>query len=78
MAQSLQPKERLYSTGYSQILCKLCTKLSYRDAVEMISLFQRRDAKEDVKLRTLSDCVGRFGDRISTELEETTGRILDQ
>lgn len=76
MAQFMQPKERLYSTGYLQLSCKLCTKLSYRDAAEMINLFQHRDADETVKLRTFSDCVGRIGDRISNELEETTGRIL--
>ena len=76
MAQSIQPKERLYSTSYLQLSCKLCTKLSYRDAAEMRNLFQHRDVNETVKLRTFSDCVGRIGDQISKELEKTTGRIL--
>ena len=66
MAQSIQPKERLYSTGYLQLSCKLCTKLSYRDAAEMLNLFQHRDVNETVKLRTFSDCVGRIGDQIYT------------
>ena len=44
MAQSLQPKERVCSTGYMELSCRLCTKLSYRNATEMINLFQHRDA----------------------------------
>lgn len=55
MAQSLQPKERVCSTGYMELSCRLCTKLSYRNATEMINLFQHRDANETIKLRTLSD-----------------------
>lgn len=76
MAQSIQPKERLYSIGYQKQLCKLCTKLSYRDAAEIFNLFQHRDGSQTIKLRTLSDFVGRIGERISNELEETTERIL--
>lgn len=42
----------------------------------MISLFQHRGDNETVKLRTLSDSVGRIGKQISYELGKTTGRIL--
>ncbi len=76
LAQSIQPKERLYSNGYLNLSCKLCTKLSYRDAAEMINLFQHRDADQAMKLRTLSDCIERAGSRISDELEKTTGKVL--
>ena len=76
LAQSIQPKERLYSNGYLNLSCKLCTKLSYRDAAEMLSLFQHRDADQAMKLRTLSDCIERAGSRISDELEKTTGKVL--
>ena len=63
MAQSLRPKERVCSTGYMELSCRLCTKLSYRNATEMINLFQHRDAGEAVKLRTLSDSVERVGEQ---------------
>ena len=76
MAQSLQPKERVCSTGYMELPCRLCTKLSYRNATEMLNLFQHRDAGEAVKLRTLSDSVERVGEQISARLEETTQRVL--
>lgn len=76
MAHSIQPKEKIYSTGYLQLSCRLCTKLSYRDAAGMINLFQHRDDNEAVKLRTFSDCMGRIGGQISNELEKTTERIL--
>ena len=76
MAQSLQPKERVCSTGYMELSCRLCTKLSYRNATEMLNLFQHRDAGEAVKLRTLSDSVERVGEQISARLEETTQRVL--
>lgn len=42
----------------------------------MINLFHHRDDSEAMKLRTLSDCVGRIGEQVSNELKETTGRIL--
>lgn len=76
LAQSIQPKERLYSTGYLNLSCKLCTKLSYRDASEMLNLFQHRDSGQTIKLRTLSDCIGRIGNQISDKLEKTTEKIL--
>ena len=76
MAQSLQPKERVCSIGYMELSCRLCTKLSYRNAAEMLNLFQHRDAGEAVKLRTLSDSVERVGEQISARLEETTQKVL--
>ena len=76
MAQSLQPKERVCSTGYMELSCRLCTKLSYRNATEMINLFQHRDAGETIKLRTLSDSVERVGEQISARLEEMTQKVL--
>ena len=69
-------KGRHYSNGYLNLSCKLCTKLSYRDAAEMLNLFQHRDADQAMKLRTLSDCIERAGSRISDELEKTTGKVL--
>ncbi len=76
MAQSLQPKERVCSTRYMELSCRLCTKLSYRNATEMINLFQHRDAGETIKLRTLSDSVERVGEQISARLEEMTQKVL--
>lgn len=75
MAQSLQPKERVCSTGYMELSCRLCTKLSYRNATEMINLFQHRDAGETIKLRTLSDSVERVGEQISARLEGFIGSV---
>lgn len=75
LAQSIQPKERLYSNGCRDLSCKLCTKLSYRDAAEMLNRFQHRDASQTMKLRTLSGCMERMGSQISEELEKTTGNI---
>ncbi len=76
LAQSIQPKERLYSNSYLDLSCKLCTKLSYRNAAEILNLFQHRDAGQTMKLRTLSDCMERVESQISDELEKTTGRVL--
>lgn len=76
LAQSLQPKERVCSTGYMELSCRLCTKLSYRNATETLNLFQHRDAGETIKLRTLSDSVERVGEQISARLEETTQKVL--
>ena len=64
LAQSIQPKERLYSNGCRDLSCKLCTKLSYRDAAEMLNRFQHRDASQTMKLRTLSGCMERMGSQI--------------
>ena len=42
----------------------------------MLNLIQHRDASQTVKLRTLSDCMERVGNKISEELEKTAGRVL--
>lgn len=76
LAQSLRPKERVSSIGYLCLSSEICTKLSYREAVEVINLFQHRDSRGAVKLRTLSDCMDRIGGQISTALGETAERVL--
>ena len=73
----MQPKERVCSTGYTELSCRLCAKLSYRAATEMLNLLQHRDASEAVKLRTLSDSVERIGGQISARLEKTAQKVLE-
>lgn len=76
MAQSLQPKERIPSVGYLRLSSEICTKLSYREAVEIINHFQHRNGHDAIKLRTLADCMGRIGCKISQALGEASGRVL--
>lgn len=77
LALSLQPKERIASIEYLHLSSRICTKLSYRDATETINLFLHRSSQESVKLKTLSDCMDRTGNKISEALEETAERILE-
>ena len=75
MAQSLQPKERVCSTGYMELSCRLCTKTQLPECDRNDQSFQHRDAGETIKLRTLSDSVERVGEQISARLEEMTQKV---
>lgn len=72
----MQPKERISSIAYLLLSSKICTKLSYRDAAEMINLFFHRDSQDSIKLRTLSDSMDRIGGKISAGLEDIAGKVL--
>lgn len=64
--------------GYQRLTAELCTKLSYRESVKVINLFQHRPDSKAVRLRTLTDSMERIGGKISAALEETTEKVLER
>lgn len=77
IAASLQPKERIPSIAFLSLATRACIGQSYRSAAEMLNLFFHRDGQNSVKLRTLSDMIGRTGNRVSQKLAATTEKILN-
>lgn len=76
LGQSIQPKERMASIGYQRITAELCTRLSYRGAVEIINDIQHRKEGKTVKVCTMRDGIERMGRKIRENLEESAGKIL--
>ncbi len=77
LAESLKPEERIYSTEFTIKALKLCTKLSFRNAEELINSFLHRRTDDAIKLRTLSDYAERVGKKISNELIKNTSKALN-
>jgi len=77
LACSIQPKERIASLAYTFLSSKVCTKLSYRDAVQTLNLFFHRKKEDSIKLRTLADSMERLGEKIEDQLAEATDKILE-
>jgi len=65
LASSLQPEERIASLAYTLLSSKVCTKPSYRDAVQTLNLFLHRKEEDSIKLRTLADSMERLGGKIA-------------
>nr|WP_300842561.1 hypothetical protein [uncultured Acetatifactor sp.] len=76
LADSLQPKERVLSLSFLEAASCACTKTSYRDAADILNRFLGRTDINSIKLRTLSDSIGRIGAEISEELSDVTSHIL--
>lgn len=76
LADSLQPKERVLSLSFLEAASCACTKTSYRDAADILNRFLGRTDINSIKLRTLSDSIGRIGAEISEELSDVTAHIL--
>ncbi len=76
LADSLQPKERVLSLSFLEAASCVCTKTSYRDAADILNRFPGRTDINSIKLRTLSDSIGRIGAEISEELSDVTAHIL--
>ena len=76
LADSLQPKERVLSLSFLEAASCACTKTSYRDAADILNRFPGRTDINSIKLRTLSDSIGRIGAEISEELSDVTAHIL--
>ncbi len=75
-ADSLQPKERILSLSFLEAASCVCTKASYRDAVDILNRFLGRTGINTIKLRTLSDSICRIGTEVSEELSNITAHIL--
>ena len=75
-AESLQPKERVLSLSFLEASSCVCVKTSYRDATDILNRFLGRTGSGTIKLRTLSDSIGRIGEEVSLELSDVTARIL--
>ncbi len=76
LADSLQPKERVLSLSFLEAASCVCTKTSYWDAADILNQFPGRTDINSIKLRTLSDSIGRIGAEISEELSDVTAHIL--
>ena len=76
LADSLQPKERVLSLSFLEAASCVCTKTSYWDAADILNRFPGRTDINSIKLRTLSDSIGRIGAEISEELSDVTAHIL--
>ena len=76
LADSLQPKERVLSLSFLEAASCVCTKTSYRDAADILNRFLGRTDINTIKLRTLSDSIGRIGAEISEALSNVTAHIL--
>ena len=75
-AESLQPKERVLSLSFLEASSCVCVKTSYRDATDILNRFLGRTGPGAIKLRTLSDSIGRIGEDVALELSDVTARIL--
>jgi len=76
LADSLQPKERVLSLSFQEAASCVCTKTSYRDSVDILNRLLGRAGTDTIKLRTLSDSMGRMGAEISQKLSDLTANIL--
>jgi len=76
LAGLLLPRERVLSLSFLKASSYICVKTSYRDATDILNRFLRRGDGDRIKLRTLSDSIGRAGNEISGELSAVTARIL--
>lgn len=76
LADSLLPKERVLSLSFLEAASCVCTKASYRDAADILNRFLGRTDITTIKLRTLSDSMGRIGSEISKRLSDVTAHIL--
>ena len=76
LADSLLPKERVLSLSFLEAASCVCTKASYRDAADILNRFLGRTDINTIKLRTLSDSMGRIGSEISKSLSDVTAHIL--
>ncbi len=76
LAGLLLPRERILSLSFLEASSHICVKTSYRDATDILNRFLGRDDGDRIKLRTLSDSIGRTGNEISKEPSAVTARIL--
>lgn len=76
LADSLLPKERVLSLSFLEAASCVSTKASYRDAADILNRFLGRTDINTIKLRTLSDSMGRIGSEISKRLSDVTAHIL--
>lgn len=66
------------SLSFLEVSTFVCVKTSYRDAVDILNRFLGRTGNNSVKLRTLSDSIGRIGREISQGLSNVTSDILSR
>lgn len=77
LADQLQPKERIISISFQMIIAMICSRVSYREAVELLNQMYHRSSNNTLKLRTFSDYVQRMGTEVSDAIEGLSQNILD-
>ena len=73
-----QPKERILTEAFREISLKLCTMLSYRQAVEIINRLLHRNQENKIKQKTYADFCIRTGKKLEEEINQKAERILEQ
>ena len=71
-----QPKERIYSLGFQEILLRVGTEVSYQKAVRMLNRLLHREGKAAIKGRTYQDYCQRKGKELAEYQERESEKVL--
>ena len=71
-----QPKERIYSLGFQEILLRVGTEVSYQKAVGMLNRLLHRKGKAAIKGRTYQDYCQRKGKELAEYQEREGEKVL--
>ena len=71
-----QPKERIYSLGFQEILLRVGTEVSYQKAVGMLNRLLHREGKAAIKGRTYQDYCQRKGKELAEYQERESEKVL--
>lgn len=73
----MKPKQRLRSTSFREIMLRLVSSLSYREATEVLNRALHREECNSVKTSTLEDWVESFGKTLSEGYQSRAEQILE-
>lgn len=73
----MKPKQRLRSTSFREIMLRLVSNLSYREATEVLNRALHREECNSVKTSTLEDWVESFGKTLSEGYQSRAEQILE-
>lgn len=72
-----QPKERIYSLGFQEIILRLGTEVSFQKAVGVLNRLLHREGKAAVKVRTYQDYCQRAGKELAEYQDGITRKVLE-
>ena len=75
--KGLKPKQRLRSRSFCELNLRLVSKLSYRDAADLLNRVLHRDECNSIKTSTLEDWVESYGESLSDGYMSRAEEILD-
>lgn len=71
-----QPKERILTKAFQEISLKLCTILSYREAVNLLNRVFHREQADTIKQKTYADFCVRTGKELEEKKNSKAAEIL--